>query len=105
MLCGTLIVTFPNMLDLTLGHAENMQEPFIAYGLLAGATSLFVGLIAAHVARVQSYAQRIFRGTAQVYGEHRGQKTQRDNRDEKRRTLCHRATKSTTGIGARHLRS
>ena len=46
MLCGTLIMTFPKMLDLTLGHAENMEEPSIAYILLAGAILLFVGLIA-----------------------------------------------------------
>ena len=46
MLCGTLIVTFPKMLDLTLSHAKNIEEPSIAYSLLAGATLLFSGLIA-----------------------------------------------------------
>ena len=46
MLCGTLIVTFPKMLDLTFGHAENIEEPAIAYSLLAGTTLLLSGLIA-----------------------------------------------------------
>ena len=46
MLCGTLIVSFPKMLALTLGHAENIETPEIAYGLLAGITVLFCGLIA-----------------------------------------------------------
>ena len=46
MLCGTLIVTFPKMLDLTFGHAENIETPALAYGLLAGTTVLFCGLIA-----------------------------------------------------------
>ena len=46
MLCGALIVTFPTMLDLTLSHAENIEKPALAYGLLAGTTVLFCGLIA-----------------------------------------------------------
>ena len=46
ILCGTLIVTFPEMLELTLGHVENAKRPNIAYGLLAGTTLLFCGLIA-----------------------------------------------------------
>ena len=46
MLCGTLIVTFPKMLNLTLSHAKDIEEPFIAYSLLAGAILLFSGLIA-----------------------------------------------------------
>ena len=46
MLCGVLIVTFPTMLDLTLNHAENIEKPAVAYGLLAGTTVLFCVLIA-----------------------------------------------------------
>ena len=49
MLCGTLILTFPKMLELTLGHAENTERPIVAYSLLAGVTVLFCGLIALYM--------------------------------------------------------
>lgn len=45
LLCGALVVTFPEMLDLTFRHAENIENPFIAYGLLAGGASLICILI------------------------------------------------------------
>ena len=46
MLCGTLIVTYPKMLDIALGHMEKLEMPWIAYGVLPGTTVLFCGLIA-----------------------------------------------------------
>lgn len=45
LLCGTLIVTFPKMLDLTFSHAENIENPTIAYSLLAGTILLICSLI------------------------------------------------------------
>ena len=46
MLCGTLIVTYPKMLDIALGHTEKLEMPWVVYGVLPGTTVLFCGLIA-----------------------------------------------------------
>lgn len=45
LLCGALISTFPRMLDITFSHADNIENPSMAYGLLAGATLLMCALI------------------------------------------------------------
>ena len=108
MLCGTLIVTFPKMLDLTLGHAENSQNPFIAYGLLAGATSLFVGLIAWYMWLGYKATPSGFFEVLRKFAESIGDK--KDSEITEKETGEHsagaadaqsyRAIKSTTGIGA-----
>ena len=84
MLCGALIVTFPTMLDLTLSHAENIEKPALAYGLLAGTTVLFCGLIAWYMWLSSKAAPSALAETLRVFGKSIGEGKDSETTEVKR---------------------
>ena len=73
VLCGVLILTYPEILQIILEHAEKTEKFALAYTILAGATFVLAGLIAFYMwlgfRSGPSGLEYVLRQFSKVFGE------------------------------------